>query len=278
MPFGGTIAAAVIGGGVSMIGASKAANAQTAAADKASQTQLQMFNTVRGDLAPYNQVGTGALYSLADLYGLPTATQPPPAAAGGTGTGGGPTSGPLGAASGILAKLGLGGLFGGNQQAAPPAPAAAPGPARTPFGEASLAAFRNSPDYKFAFDESMRAVNANQASRGLLRSGSTLKAISDRASGLASQNFSNYVSRLMSLAGLGESAASQTGSLGVQTGQGVANSQMAAGEAQAAGYVGGANAFNQALGTGMQNLAYYQSVNSPSSPAGSIGAIPYYKK
>lgn len=66
MPVGATIGAAVIGAGASVYGANKAASAQGKAAKRAAQA-----------FAPYNTVGTGALNTLAQLYGLPTSSGSP---------------------------------------------------------------------------------------------------------------------------------------------------------------------------------------------------------
>lgn len=59
------VASAIVGGsvltaGASIFGASKAADAQTAAAQKAQDTALHMYDTTRGDLAPYRAVGQDA--------------------------------------------------------------------------------------------------------------------------------------------------------------------------------------------------------------------------
>lgn len=65
------IGAGVLGAGATIFGANKAANAQTAAAGKASDTALGMYNTTRGDLSPYRDIGqvaSGQLTSkLSDL-------------------------------------------------------------------------------------------------------------------------------------------------------------------------------------------------------------------
>lgn len=53
MPVGATIGAAVVGAGTSLIGA----NAQKEATDKASKTQLKMYEEGRSDLAPYRTAG-----------------------------------------------------------------------------------------------------------------------------------------------------------------------------------------------------------------------------
>src|SRR5712664_4148107 len=54
------IGAGVLGAGASIYGANKAADAQTAAAQTAANTSLNMYNTTRGDLAPYRALGQTA--------------------------------------------------------------------------------------------------------------------------------------------------------------------------------------------------------------------------
>lgn len=59
------VAVAIVGAGVvgaagTAYAASKAADAQTAAADKAQATQMAMYDTTRGDLAPYRDMGVSA--------------------------------------------------------------------------------------------------------------------------------------------------------------------------------------------------------------------------
>lgn len=57
------IGAGVVGAASTAYAANKAADAQTQAADKATQTQLGMYNQTRSDLAPYRQMGQ-------DAYGI----------------------------------------------------------------------------------------------------------------------------------------------------------------------------------------------------------------
>lgn len=54
------VGSAVIGGIGSAYAANQAAGAQTAAAQTAANTQLSMYNTTRGDLAPYRAIGQTA--------------------------------------------------------------------------------------------------------------------------------------------------------------------------------------------------------------------------
>ena len=52
----------VVGGVLGAVGATSAAKTQAKAADKATETQLKMYETTREDLQPYNETGQGALY------------------------------------------------------------------------------------------------------------------------------------------------------------------------------------------------------------------------
>src|SRR5882724_7965669 len=63
------VGSAVIGGISQSYAASKAADAQTAAAQQASNTALGMYNTTRGDLDPYRQIGKTASDQLTSRIG-----------------------------------------------------------------------------------------------------------------------------------------------------------------------------------------------------------------
>lgn len=114
------------------------------------------------------------------------------------------------------------------------------------FNEASLEAFRRSPDYAFAQREGLGALENSAAARGMLRSGNTLRGITEFGQGLATQTFSNYRGALAQLAGIGAGAAGGAGQAAMQQGA-----------AQASGIVGGANAFTGALGS-LGNYAMMQ--------------------
>lgn len=141
----------------------------------------------------------------------------------------------------------------------------------TPVNDAALAAFRNSPDYQFALNEGVSALDRSAASKGLLQSGGQLKAVTKYASGLASTNLGSYLDRLYQLSSMGANAGAQTGNFAVQTGRGMADSTLAAGEAKASGYVGVGNAINQGIGDISNNLSFYRMTN----PSSSYGASPY---
>jgi hypothetical protein len=90
----------------------------------------------------------------------------------------------------------LGGTgVGGNV----PAPGAA---------QAGFDAFRNSTGYNFRLNEGQRAITNNQAVRGMLNSGATLKGLTRFGQGVASEEFGNYLNTLLGQQSLGANAAS----------------------------------------------------------------------
>lgn len=84
MPVGAAVGAAGLGSAVISSSAAKSAaktqsqaatqagQAQLDAANRAADLQMQMFNTIRGDLSPYRQIGASALPGISALLGLPT--------------------------------------------------------------------------------------------------------------------------------------------------------------------------------------------------------------
>lgn len=146
-----------------------------------------------------------------------------------------------------------------------------------PYNEASLAAFRNSPDYQVALKEGISALDMSNAARGMLRSSNHLAGVQTLGADLGSKNFGNYTNRLLQLAQLGGNAAAGAGNLGTQQGNSLANTIMAGGQAEASGIVGGANAITGGLNTGMNNLMFWNAMNkgsAPAAPAWGTGSAP----
>jgi hypothetical protein len=136
----------------------------------------------------------------------------------------------------------------------------------TPFG---MQQFQQDPGYAFRLSEGMKALERSAAARGGLLSGATMKGLQRYGQELGSQEYTNAFNRyqaerqaalnpLQSLAGMGQTTAQQIGQAGMLAGQNMGQTMMGAGAARASGYVGQANALNQALGTG---LNYYQGQN-----------------
>jgi len=216
------IGSAVVGGAVSMRGASKAAKAQTRAA-KRSDARLEAANRRQEELQePFRQAGLTAQSEIMRLLGV-----------------GGDATAP---GYGSMAKQ-----FGMDQ-------------------------FQQDPGYAFRQSESLKAMERSAAARGNLLSGSTMKGIQRFSQDLASQEYQNAFNRyqveraarlnpLQSLMGSGQSAANiMTGAAG-NLGQGLAAGELAAGQARASGYVGQANALNQAL-SGVTNYMVQAPVNA----------------
>lgn len=136
----------------------------------------------------------------------------------------------------------------------------------TPFG---MTQFQADPGYGFRMSEGMKALERSAAARGGLLSGATLKGIQRFGQDLGSQEYTNAFNRyqteraarlqpLQSLAGVGQTTAQQIGQAGMQAAQNIGETQMSGAAARASGYVGGANALNQGLGT---YLNYQQGQN-----------------
>jgi hypothetical protein len=187
--------------------AKDAARTQAAGADRATEESRRQFDLSRQDQLPWLQTGGQALNQLARLYGL-------------------------------------GGGSGGAGQAIDPntgQPIGIPGASNAP----DYSAFYNSPDYMFARDMGEQAIERSAAARGGLLSGNTLAAASRFNSGLATQNFGNYVNRLQSLAGVGQSTAQNLGQLGSEAAGQIGANERYAGDARASGLLGSAAAYRQ---------------------------------
>jgi len=209
------IGSAVLGAGSSAIASSKAAKAQRKAAESSAAIQREMFDKQAALQEPFRQGGLTAQNQIMQLLGI-----------------GGDANAP---GYGSLAKS-----FGTDQ-------------------------FQQDPGYAFRQSEGMKALERSAAARGGLLSGGTLKGIQRFGQDLASQEYQNAFNRyqveraarlnpLQSLMGSGQSAANTLTSAAGNLGQGLSGAELASGQARASGYVGGANAINQAL-SGVTN--YY---------------------
>ncbi len=129
-------------------------------------------------------------------------------------------------------------------------------PGSTAFNDKSLEAFRAAPDYQIAMREGMRALDNTAAARGMLKSGGTIKGAMEYASDLGTRKLDDYMARLAQMAGMGQNAAARTGSAAMQTGSGLANTYLGAGEAAASGIIGSGNAWGNAMSNAADNAIY----------------------
>jgi len=220
----------VIGGALSLGGslisggaASDAAQTQANAANAANAQQLQIFNTQNAQLAPQRAIGYTALNQIGSLLPGQSTTYDANGNPIGTQTG-----------TGYLTKQ---------------------------FTNEDLNSYL-APNYAFNLNQGKQSLNNQLNATGGLVSGNTEKALQDYTlnfAGNSYQNaFNNYLTQrgniyntLASIAGIGQSAQSQSNNLATNYGTNSANLTTGAAAAQAAGLVGQANAYTG----GINNLA-----------------------
>jgi hypothetical protein len=243
MPFAWAAGAAAIGGiASSAIGASasqSAANSESQSADYAAQLQQQQFQTTTNNLAPFLKSGTAANTELMSLLGYTPGT------------------------SGQAGTWGQGALTTPYQAYQP----------------LTAQSFQASPGYQYELQQQQQAIQNSAASRGASLSGNTLMALQQNAQGLASQdwynannlNQSNYTTGfnanvtgknqlfnfLQTMAGSGQNAGAQLGSLGSSAATAMGQDYMSAGSANAAGTIGAANAYSSGLNSAGNSLQQY---------------------
>lgn len=204
-----TAGSSVLGGAMSSRASSKAARAQQQAADQAAQLQREIFQKQTELAEPFRQAGITSQNELMRLLGI-----------------GGDAASPE---YGMLTRQ---------------------------FGERDL---QMDPGYAFRLSEGEKALQRMQAARGNMLSGAAIKAGQRYGQDLASQEYMNAFNRaqaqlgtrlgaLGSLYGAGQAAAQQVAGQAGQMGANVGNLMMDGGRARASGYMGQANALNQALG------------------------------
>lgn len=152
----------------------------------------------------------------------------------------------------------------------------------TPFG---MSQFQADPGYGFRMSEGMKALERGAAARGGLLSGATLKGIQRFGQDLGSQEYQNAFNRyqaerqarlapLQSLAGVGQTTAQQIGEAGMRTAQNVGETLTSGAAARASGYVGGANALTQGLGTYLNYSQGQGMLNALRAPSAAPAAAP----
>ena len=229
---GATIGSGLLGAGTSLLGSGKASSA---AKDAANQAQMRYLQT-RADLAPFTGIGsTAAGNALSLAQGGPT--------------GGGPD---------YIAMA---------QQNLPL--------------QMTQAELEKTPGYQWNLAQGLKATQSTAAARGLGVSGASLKGAATYATGLADStyknqfdmaqqrfgdilslntgqqgNLTNQFNRFNALAGIGESAAAGTGTIGASLANTSANATQQAGLDQAAGTTGVSNALTGAVNSylGYQNF------------------------
>ena len=108
--------------------------------------------------------------------------------------------------------------------------------------------FRETPGYQFAFDEGMRSLSGAASAAGMLESGRHMKDAIRYGTGMAEQEYNNYYNRLGGVAQTGLNATSATTTAGLNYGNQAATGLQRAGDAEAAGAIGRAQAITDGIG------------------------------
>lgn len=78
--------------------------------------------------------------------------------------------------------------------------------------------YLNSTGYQFQLGEGSHAITGNNASKGLLNSGATAKALTNYGQNLASTSFNNYLNQLGGVSAAGQTGLGQVSQAGTQGG------------------------------------------------------------
>ncbi len=272
------IAGSLVGGALQAGSASRAANQQAASAREDLEFQRETRDQIIERLDPFYQSGLGAQNALAFEMGLGNRPM-----IGGTApdirtitrtTPGTPEAMPR-PDNGVPVMVWQGGQQGeagpgtsvtrfrvGNQSFNTMEEAQAYANANR-TGGTEYRGFQASPGYQFQLQQGQDSVNALAGARGGLNSGATLQALSTFNQGLANQEYGNYLSRLMGMAGSGQSAAGMQANASTNAASGVSNALGNLGNAQSAGTIGVGNAISGGINNaiGMWN---YQNAMRPS--------------
>jgi hypothetical protein len=108
--------------------------------------------------------------------------------------------------------------------------------------------FEASRDFKTGFRGGIDAIDASAAASGMGLSGRTIKAANKFGTDYTMGYRNNYLNSLGQIAASGQNAAAQKGNAGANFGAQAGNALGSIGNAQAAGAIGQANAWNNALG------------------------------
>lgn len=137
----------------------------------------------------------------------------------------------------------------------------------SPAGTPDMSAFTQSPGYQFSLSQGEKSINNSLIAQGRGLSGAALKAGSTFASGLASQNYNDYVNQLMQQAGLGSAAVSTSAQAGASAASNDSQAYALEGNARASAYGSTAAGINNSAQGGVSNYLLSQYLNKPGTPS-----------
>lgn len=108
--------------------------------------------------------------------------------------------------------------------------------------------FNDSPDYLYARDSSLQALDRSAAARGGYMGGGADADRIELANGLATQNLNNYWNKLAGMSGAGQQTAANLGTFGQNSANSIGNSYGNIGAARASSYAAQANNWGNVMG------------------------------
>jgi hypothetical protein len=139
-------------------------------------------------------------------------------------------------------------------------------------GSINPATFTGSPGYQFQLQQGLGAVQNQATTSGGPLSGNALKALQTYGTGLANQDWYNYLSQVTGLSNTGAQAAANLGATGTSVANSIAGNTIAGGQAQAAGTVGAANAVTSGLQGVSQSALLYALLQGGGLGGSGLGA------
>lgn len=121
-------------------------------------------------------------------------------------------------------------------------------PLQQAFLAGDFSGFEKSPDYLFAKQQGLDAIDHRAAARGGLFGGGNTRDAVRFASGLATQNADNHWNKLAGISGQGQTAAQNLGVFGQNAANNIGNSYARMGELRGSSYQQAANANSQLAG------------------------------
>lgn len=119
------------------------------------------------------------------------------------------------------------------------------------------------PDYQFGLSEGTNALQNSASARGMTYSGQQAKALQKYGQDYAGSKLNESYNRLAGIAGIGQQATGNTQNAGANYGNAVGNTLQQMGNVRGSGYMGQANAWNNAFGNilnGVQQQSIYDQI------------------
>lgn len=145
--------------------------------------------------------------------------------------------------------------------------------AANPTGGTEYGGFKATPGYQFNLDQGLAAIDNSAASRGNVFSGATMKAAQQFGTGLANQEYNNFLNRLTGQASSGQAAAGNQATAGSNFAAGAGNALSGIGNAQSAGAIGSANAINAGINNAIGGFNYQNQLANANKAQSGVGGL-----